>query len=132
MKWIIRLTAAATVVVFAALSYVQLTACETEYPLGSTTSVALVFSDSGLSKTEAVAQLGALGATHRMEILLVAPSREEPSTGRDIYSLGADQPSSSRGLNWLAWGRTGTLRPAAELGATSLSGTYGLVVPPRG
>ncbi len=124
LKSIIRAVSVLTVVVVAVLSYVQLSFVEQDYPLGAQHSGTILFGDSTLTKQQVLEGLREIGQTHDLDIYLGAPGAEDPFHGRDLYSLGKNQPEEARDIGWLTLGRHGKLYPASELKDTSLSAVY--------
>lgn len=124
LKSIIRVVAAMTVVVVAILAYAQLSLVEQDYPLGAQHSGTILFGDSALTKQKVLEGLREVGQAHDLDIYLGAPGKDDPFHGRDLYSLGKNQPEGARDIGWLTLGRHGKLYPASEVRDISLSAVY--------
>lgn len=121
---ILRVMTAVSVVIVAALAYIQLSFVEQDFPLGSQHSGTIMFSESELTKEQVVTGLQELGRTHNIEIYLGAPDSDDPFHGLNLYALGANQPEQPSDIAWLNFTRHGKLYPASELGDVNLSAVY--------
>lgn len=92
-------------------------------PLGSDASWSMDFSESSLSKTEAVAALDEISAAHDLRLLKVGADRGDFFHGTDLYRFGGG-PQAPDEIRWYDKSRHGTARPSSQLGDADLSGTY--------
>lgn len=127
---IVRSTALGVALFIALLAGLFVIAEEEAFPAGAGYAVSLDFSDSTLTKGQAIAALGALSDRTGLVLTKVVADPDDFYSGRSLYVFGSAAPARPREWDWFTPGRHGELRSALDLGTASLDGQYALVGTP--
>lgn len=122
---VLRLTALCTCVVLALIAGFQIEAVEMSVPYRAERSFTLDRGSSSVSKSEIIAGLDRIALETGVTLDKIAADPNDYLHGRDLYRFGSSA-LTPRDVRWFDPAWHGRLLSSAELGATSIDGSYAL------
>jgi len=124
LKLLVRLTAFGVSIFLATLAGIFLAAGEDGFPWGTDHSASLDFSQSQLTKDEAIGELDSLVDSSGLRLGKLVADPQNFLTSKSLYVFGNAAGHGPKELNWFRAEMSGELRAASTLGDASLDGTY--------
>lgn len=124
LKTLVRLTALGVSIFCAALAGILISAGEDGFPWGTDHTAKLTFSDSPLTKSQAIAELNALADSSDLRLAKLVADPENFLTSKYLYVFGNRAPKAPVNLDWFRSEMSGKLQAASSLGDAPLDGTY--------
>lgn len=124
LKLLVRLTALGVSVFLAVLTGIFISAGEDGFPWGTDHTAKLVFSDSPLTKDQAIADLNGIVDSSDLRLAKLVADPDDFLTSKSLYVFGDGAPKEPMDLAWFRPEMSGQLRAASTLGDAPLDGTY--------
>jgi hypothetical protein len=121
---LVRFTAFGVSIFLAVLAGMFLSSEESGFPWNTDYTTRFEFSQSPLTKDQAIAGLNGLSNESGLRLAKVVADPEHFLTSQSLYVFGDAAPEHAHDLEWFRPGMTGQLRRADSLGDGALGGTF--------